>query len=510
MSYRMTAAILAATLLASLLAGCRPGPALPHADPSPVRGGTLVVAVPADPAGLDPHKAVAAATFQITRNLYETLVQVDPNGELESALALEWEVSPDGLAYTFYLRPGARFHDGRAADAAAVKASFERLLDPATGHPRRKDYAVIGELVIAGEHTLVIRLAEYSAAFLSNLAMGWAAVVPVDAADLFNQPVGSGPFRFVEWRPQQHVKLARFEEYGVDELPYLDEVVFQIIPDGAVQLRHLQAGQVDVITVLPPETADQVRSTPGLKVLSAPMNAVQLLAINNARPPFDDLRVRRALSHLVDRQAVVDGAVWGYGTVIGSHMPPVSPYYEDLTGAYEHDPARARQLLGEAGYPDGFEVTIHLPDAYELHRRAGEIIADQLRAGGIRARLEVVEWGRWLKEIYEQRQYHLTVIGHTGRLDPDPFLNRYVSKSRENYMNYDNPVYDQLIAEAAACTDLARRHQLYSLLQKTLTGDAVAVWLQAPHHVMGAAETVRGWRFFPIDVYDLSTVHKTR
>lgn len=510
MSFRATATLLTVLLLVVSAAGCVRQPTAPLDDPAPVRGGTLVVAVPADPAGLDPHKAVAAATFQITRNLYETLVQVDPQGRLEAGLARTWEVSPDGLVYTFHLRPGARFHDGRDVNAVAVKASFERVLDPATGHPRRRDYEPIAEMVVVGEHTLAIHLREYAAAFLSNLAMGWAAVVPADASDLYNRPVGSGPFRFVEWRPQQHVKLARFEGYGAGDRPYLDEVIFQIIPDGAVQLRHLQAGQVDLITGLPPEAAEQVRSFAGLKVLSAPMNAVQILAINNARPPLDDVRIRRALSHAIDRRAVVDGAAWGYGTVIGSHMPPVSDYYLDLTATYAYDPGRARSLLVEAGYPDGFEITIHLPEPYELHRRAGEIIADQLRAIGVRARLEVVEWARWLDEIYAGRQYHLTVIGHTGRLDPDPFLNRYVSGSKENYMNYANPAYDRLIAEAAASPDPVRRKELYAVIQRTLADDAVAVYLQSPHHVMGAAAGVQGWRFFPIDVYDLSTVHKTR
>ncbi|MCL6450258.1 MAG: hypothetical protein K6T75_03075 [Acetobacteraceae bacterium] len=491
--------------------GCRPGPAPipPAPEAGPVQGGTLVVAVPQDPDGLDPHKTVAAATFEISVNIYDTLIAVDAGGNLQPGLAASWTSSPDGLTWTFKLRPDIYFHNGRKLVASDVKASFERILDPATAHSRASDYAVIERIDAPDPETVVFHLKEYHAAFLSNLAMGWAAVVPVEAAaELKTHPIGTGPFRLVEWVPNQHIKLQRFDRYFIRGVPYLDEVIFKIIPDDSVQTVSLKTGEVDVVPNLPPEAAADVANNPTLKLYTAPMNMVQIMAINNARAPFNDRRVRQALSYSVDKLDVIDGASWGYGTAIGSHMPPVSPYYLDLSYRYPRDLERARALLAEAGLPQGFSCVLSLPQPYEIHRRAGEVIAGQLLEAGVRAELSVVEWGTWLEQIYRGRNYELTVIAHTGRLDPDPFLNRYTSSSKENYMNYNNPEYDRLVAEGARTLDPAARKSIYNRLQQMLCDDAVALYIQAPHAVIGLNRRVEGWQVFPINVLDLRRVYK--
>ncbi|MGA9350810.1 MAG: ABC transporter substrate-binding protein, partial [Anaerolineae bacterium] len=288
-------------ILAGLLTACgpkasptpSPGPTVPTAQ----RGGSLTVAVAADVDGLDPHKTVAAATFQITRNLYDTLVQVDPQSRIEPDLATSWETSADGLKWTFHLRDGASFHNGRAMTAADVKYSFERILDPDTASPRAKDYQIIAAIETPDDHTVVFTLSQPQAAFLSNLAYGWTAIVPQEAAEtLRDHPVGTGPFQFVEWVPDSHVKLRRFEKYFLADVPYLDEVTFRVITDPAARLISLKTGEVDVVPEVPAQEIAGIKEEPGIKVIQQPFNGIQLLAINNARAPFDDLRVRQALN----------------------------------------------------------------------------------------------------------------------------------------------------------------------------------------------------------------------
>lgn len=498
-------------ILTGLLTACAPPlPALP--SPGPItpairQGGSLTVAIAADVDGLDPHKTVAAATFQITRNLYDTLVQVDPQSRLQPDLATSWETSADGLRWTFHLRDDVVFHNGRKMTAADVKYSFERILNPETASPRAKDYQIISTIETPDDRTVVFTLAQPQAAFLSNLAYGWTAIVPQEAADtLRDHPVGSGPFQFVEWVPDSHVKLRRFDRYFIADVPYLDEINFRVISDPAARLISLKTGEVDVVPEVPAEEITGLKEEPGIKLIQEPFNGIMLLAINNARLPFDDLRVRQALNYAIDKRAVIEGAQWGTGVPIGSHMPPVSDFYVDLTARYPYDPEKAKQLLAEAGYPDGFETTIVLPQPYDFHIRNGEVIADQLAKVGIKAKLETIEWATYLEQVYFGRNYELTTLGHTGRLDPDPFLNRYVSDSKENYMNYHNPRYDELVREGAVSTDPARRHEIYAEMQRLLADDAVAVYLLAPLSSVGLREEVQGWQLYPIDIYDLRTV----
>ena len=521
---RWAQAVLALCLCAgvALLAGCAPGAGGTGGTGGTggasggagggeraAHGGSLVVVVPQDPDGLDPHRTVAAATFEIACSIYDTLVNVDAGGNLLPGLASSWKNSNDGLVWTFTLQPEVYFHNGRRMTAADVVYSFRRILDPATAHPRAKDYEAIASVSAVDAGTVEFKLKEPRPAFLSNLAMGWSAVVPEEeAGNLRARPVGTGPFRFVEWVPNQHVKVARNERYFMRGQPYLDAVTFRVIPDGPAQASNLKVGAVDVVPHLPGEFGSAVAVAQGCKLLRAPANMVQIMAINNARAPFNDPRVRQAISYAVDKRAVIDGAVWGYGTVIGSHMPPVSPYYVDLSGRYRLDPQRALSLLAEAGLAGGFAAVLSLPAPYDMHCRAGEVIAEQLGRVGISIRLEKVEWGAWLEDVYFGRKYDLTVIAQAGRLDPDPFLNRYVSTSEENYMNYANPEYDCLVARAAVMTGAAERKAAYAHLQEMLADDAAALYIQAPDDLVGLRNDVQGFAILPIDILDLREVYR--
>lgn len=502
-----------ALTLVLLLAGCGQGGkgTGTGSDGKPVYGGTLTVAVPTDPDGLDPHRTAAAATDEIAVNIYEGLVGADPKGNVVPALAREWKISPDGTEYTFFLKDKVYFHNGRELTADDVKFSLERIMAPETAHPRAADFGAIKEIQVIDQKTVKIILSRYDAAFLSTLAAVNAAIVPREAvAELKEKPVGTGPFKFVEWLPQQQVKLVRFDKYHENGLPYLDEVVFKIIPEPATALMNLKTGAIDVIPRLEGEHAAEVEKGAETKIFSGPQNLVQLMAINNARKPFDDRRVRQAIVFAIDKKALLDGAAWGYGTLVGSHMSPQSPYYVDLNAAYDYDPEKAKALLAEAGYPNGFETTITLPEPYQFHRRTGEIIADQLSKVGIKANLKVVEWGKWLDEVYKQRQFDLTVIGHVGKLDPHGVLGRYASDRKDNYMNFKSEEVDRLLKEGLAAVDPEQRKKIYGQVQRILAQEVASFYIMDPHQIVALRKNVQGWEIFPVYVSDVRRVYKTR
>lgn len=472
----------------------------------PQRGGTLTVAISSDVDGLDPHRTVASPTFDVVKSIYDTLVNVDHTGKLVPGLATTWEASEDGLRWTFKLREDVKFHNGRPMTSHDVAFSFQRLQNEDS--PRAKDYVDIDRIETPDDHTVVFVLRQKTPPFLSNLAVGWAAIVPREAADtLRNEPVGTGPFQFTEWVPDSHITLKRFNDYWMDDQPYLDEVVFRIISDAAVQLTSLKAGEVDMAPVLP-QNAAELQIDPNLQVLSASVNpgaTVTLLAINNKREPFTDIRVRQALNYAIDKQTLIEATQFGFATPIGSHMPPVSEYYVDLNDRYPYKPEKTRELLAAAGYPDGFHTTITFAN-FDIHRRNAEVIASQLAQVGIRAELQSMELATWLEQVYRGRDYELNTLSHSGRLDPDPFLNRFTCDSAENYRNYCNPEFDKLIAEGASTTDVEERKRIYAEAQRMLTEEAVAVWLYTPDVILGAQTNVHGYTFRPISGMDLRSV----
>ena len=475
-------------------------------------GGRLVVAVPAEPPQLDPTTNAAAAIDQIVNhNIYEGLVMIDPEGNIVPGLAESWEISEDGLVYTFHLRRGVKFHDGHELTAADVIYTFERNKDPATGVPHPEYYEPIESIEALDDYTVQFTLSRVTPHFLAILGLGDSIILPAGAGEeLKSRPNGTGPFEFVEWVPGDHITLARFEDYWQEGIPYLDEVVFKFIPDPSAALAALLAGDVDIVVRMDAAVALTVRETPGFKVISGPQNLVQIMAINNAREPFDDVRVRRAIAYAINKEEVIQGSMFGWGTPIGSHLTPVSPYYIDLNWMYPYDPERAKELLAEAGYPDGFEATLKLPQPYALHIKTGEIIADQLSRVGIQLKLEIIEWGRWLEEVYENADYDLTIIGHIGKMDPAADLSGYGPERPDYYFRrgWSNPYLDKLMELGATTADFEERLKIYAIVQYIIAEEAVNYFIQDPHQLVGMAENVHGFEIFPIYVADVTRVWK--
>ena len=490
-------------LLAGLLLA---GQALAQ-DPPPVRGGTIAVAIAVEPPGWDPTLSTSQEIARVTYgNVYEGLVRFDRKGEVVPALATGWQVSTDGLAWTFTLRAGVRFHDGSPLTAEDVLFKFERARDPDSGHVNHGYYAAVADVRAPDAGTIVFELTQPSRSLLYNLARPDAIIYPAALAETQrSQPVGTGPFRFARYVEGSEVRLERFDGYWDPELPYLDGATFRIIGDANARVAALQAGDVDLIgATVPPEQVRVLQADPALKVALGTATVEVTVAMNNSRPPFDDPRVRQAITHAIDKDAIVQGAFFGLGTVIGTHMSPSEAYYLDLTDTYPYDPERARALLAEAGFADGLRFDFELPP-YVTERLTGEIIAQQLREVGITVNLSVVEWGTWLQRIFLAADYDMTIIGHSEPRDIDIYARPTY------YYRYDNPRVAELLAEAEAAPTAEAETAAYQAIARIIAEDAVNVWVFSPANTVAARADIYGfWTDQPTPAIDLTRVYRAR
>jgi len=475
------------------------------AQQKPVPGGSLTIALAAEPSGLDPTTNPSAAIKRVVHyNLLEGLLKVDRKGRVVPALAKSYSISKDGKEYTFILHPGVKFHDGKPCTADDVKFTFDRLLDPKTAAPYRMFYEVIEAIQVVDSTTLKFKTKKYDSNFLFNLARGDAVIVSRQALDqLKSAPVGTGPFKFAEWKRGDSVTMVKNPEYYRKGFPYLDKVTFKFIPDPSAQLAALRAGDVDVIAYdLAPENVPALEKDPRFKVLKGNTTTDVIMAMNHSRKPFNDLKVRQAITLAVDRKAIIQGAVAGYGTPIGSHMDPTNPYYLDLSGLYPYNPDKAKQLLGEAGYPTGFGAVLKLPEPYAYARRSGEIIADQLSKVGIKLIIEVIPMGQWVERVFKNAEYDLTIIGHAEPFDIEIY-------GRPNYyFRYANPAFQEVLKKAEGEMKEQARKKVYEQAQRMLADEFVNVFLFIyPALPAMKKEVMNWWKDYPTIVADASEVY---
>ncbi|HBG97664.1 MAG TPA: ABC transporter substrate-binding protein, partial [Rhodobacteraceae bacterium] len=324
---------------------------------------SLVLGMQLEPPNLDPTAGAAGAIDEVVyANLFEGLTRFREDGSIAPGLAESWEVSEDGRSYTFHLRDGVRFHDGTAFDAGDVVFSLDRARGPDSTNAQKALFDGIEAVTALDPGTVRVDLGAPDSGFLWALAWGDAVILAPETADAAaTAPVGTGPFRFDRWVRGDRVELARNDAYWGAPVA-LDRAVFRFISDPTAAYAALLAGDIDAFPNVPaPETLMQFKADPHFQVTVGLTEGETILAINNARPPLDDIRVRRAIAHAIDRQALIDGALYGYGTPIGSHFAPHHPAYVDLTGLSAYDPDAARSLLAEAGFADGLRLTLTLP-----------------------------------------------------------------------------------------------------------------------------------------------------
>ncbi|HEY0799414.1 MAG TPA: ABC transporter substrate-binding protein, partial [Steroidobacteraceae bacterium] len=428
----------------------------------------VIIGTQLEPPVLDPTANPAAAISEVLYgNVYEGLVQFAADGSVLPKLALSWEVSNDGLSYLFRLKPGVHFHDGSAFDAAAAKFSLDRVMAPGSVNPQRSRLSAVRQVDVVDPLTLRLILGQRSGGLMQSLAFGSLVMVSrQSAAGNAVQPVGTGPFRFLRWRRGDSVTLERNPNYqGVPAR--LDQVTFKFIADPTAAFAALMAGDVDAFANYPaPESFAQFAADPRFAVFSGSTEMETVLGLNERVAPLSNILVRRAISYALDRRAIIDGSMFGYGIPIGSHFPPRNPAYVDLTGMYPHDIAKAKQLLAQAGYARGFSLTLKLPPP-SYARRGGEIVAAQLAQIGIRVNIENLEWAQWLDQVYTRHAFDMSIVGHAEPLDYDIYARD------DYYFGYSNPEFKALIAALDDSVDPSRRKDLLQQIQRKLATDAV-------------------------------------
>lgn len=463
---------------------------------------TLKIAYTADPEGLDPQRTAAVSTLEVTSNIYDTLITCDADWNLIPDIAKDWKVSDDGLEVTFYLNEGVLFHNGRQMTADDVKYSFERLKEAES--PKASMYENIVGIDVIDSNTIKFKTEKLDVDLLCSFAYPWTVIVPEESADeLKTNPVGTGAYKFVEWTPQESVKLVRNDDY-FGQKANIENVEFKLIPDATSQLAALMVGDIDITEV----TADQIdvlNDTDGVKGYSVPINSIQILALNQENEYLSNEKVRQAIAMAVDKDEIINTVVWGNGTKIGSHLPVSSPYYVDTTDTMPYNAEKAKELLTEAGYPEGFTISLKLPKSYQTHVDTGQIIADQLSKIGITCNVEVIEWAAWMSDVYTDKKYDMTVVAHSGRLDPYNFLARYKSTSGD-YLSLLSGDVDTLLDEALQEQDEAKRKEIYAEIQKVLAEEVPCVYIQSLYKFYGLSDHVEGFEEYPIDIMNIKAI----
>ena len=475
---------------------------------SPVYGGSIVVGIQQDVDSLDPHKATAAGTKEILFNIFEGLVKPDENGDLMNALASDYTISEDGLVYTFTLREGVKFHNGNTVTAQDVKYSLDRASGLLDGTPLISSLSVLTSVDILDEKTVQVTVGSANTELIYSFV---AAIIPAGSGEEESgTPIGTGPFSFVSYKPQEGVVIAKNADYWQEGLPYLDEVNFKIVNSPDTALLELKGGSIQIYPYLTDSQANELKDS--FQILSAPSDVVQALFLNNAVEPLNDVRIRQAICYALDLDMVNEFVAGGGATLVSSAMlPTLQTYYVDLTDTYGSGAniQKAQELMADAGFPDGFDLEITVPSNYEYHMQTAEVVAEQLKAAGINATINPVEWSSWLRDCYTDRNYQSTISGITSDMTPGYLTNRFQTDSKKNFVNFASDAYDEAYQNAAAALDPAEKAEYYKQVQKILCDEAGSAFIQVPPITIAMDPKLAGYKFYPVYVQDMSTVYYT-
>lgn len=516
MKKKLLALFLALVMVGAVLPGCGDGSKDPGGQGNngktgePVKGGEITVGIAQDlDDSLDPHQTVAAGTREVLFNIFEGLVKPNSDGEMIPAVAEKYTLSEDGTTYTFTLREGVKFHNGQTVTAEDVVYSINRCAAVPEGQekPLVAAFSAVKSVEALDEKTVAVTIAQRDLEFISYMT---DAIIPADYENQDTAPVGTGPFKFVSRTPQQDFVMERFEDYW-GAPAWLDKVTYKICENADALVMNLNGGSIDLCAHLTSAQASQLNQS--FQVLEGTMNLVQAIYLNNQAKPFDNQLVRQALCYAIDRQGIMDMVADGHGTAVGSSIYPAFTKYflPELVDKYPHDVAKAKELLAQAGYPDGFDMTISVPNNYQPHMDTAEVVAEQLREAGINVTIQPVEWSTWLDTIYNGRQFQATVVGvDAANMTARAMLERFTSDYGKNFINYNNPAYDALFQQAINAQDEATQTDLYKQMETMLADTAANVYIQDLCDLVAMRQDLGGLKFYPIYVLDLSTVYLTQ
>lgn len=441
-------------------------------------GGTFIAAIAAEPDQLDPHLTTAYPSFQVLENVYDTLVQPNADLQFEPALATEWGTSEDQLTWTFTLREGVQWHNGRELVADDVVFSYERIMEEGQNAFR---FAQVESVTAPDDRTVEITVSQPTPNLLSNIgAFKGMAIVPpeiVEDGTIGQEPVGTGPFRFVSYTGGDRIVLEANPDYWGDG-PYVDNVEFRFIPEGTVALTNLRAGDVHWTDNIPPQEVGSVLEDGELTAEAVPSNDYWYVAFNLAREPFGDERVRQALSFAMDREAVTRAAKFDAATVNQTAIPEGSFWYTDYS-PFSHDPERAQELLDEAGVEE-LTIDLMVTSEFEETVQAAQVLESQWAEVGIDTEIRVLEFATWLDE-QAAGNFDAFLLGWLGNIDPDDF---YYAQHRTdgafNFHGYSNEEVDRLLDAARTETDQDERKELYDQAVEIIVDEVSYAYLYNP------------------------------
>ena len=463
----------------------------------------ITIGIPQDIDSLDPHKAEGAGTREVLFNIYEGLVKPDENGNLNPAVASNYTISEDGKTYTFTLRDGIKFHNGNPVTVEDIKYSIDRCADTSKGDPLVPAFSNIDSVNILDQSHVSIVLKKTDTDFLSYLT---TAIIPKENTDPENNPAGTGPYMYVSRSPQENIILKKFADYwNTDNAAHIENVTFKVESNADAIVMDLEGGSIDMFARVTTTQAAQLSDQ--FKVYEGEMNLVQALYLNNAVKPFNDVKVRQALCYAIDKQAVLDFVSDGKGELLGSSIyPSFSKYFvPELNNTYSQDLDKAKALLKEAGYPDGFTFTITVPSNYSQHIDTAQVLAEQLEKIGVKANIQQVEWNNWLSDVYTNRNYEATVIGvDASTLNAPALLGRFVSTADNNFTNYNNADYDAAYAKAEAETDDDKKTADFKECETILSTDAANVYIQDLPEFVALNKKYTGYVFYPLYAQDVA------
>ena len=462
---------------------------------------SVTLAMTLEPPGLDPTAGAASSIAEVVLyNVFETLTKINSDGSVSPLLAESWEVSSDLKTYTFRLRKDVKFQNGEPFNAAAVKFSFDRAAADKSTNKDKRTFANLSTKV-ADEHTVVLTNQEIDPDFLFMMGQATSIIVePKSATTNASKPVGTGPYKLAAWAKGASVTLTAWPGYRSAQSIRIKRAVFRFIPDPAAQVAALLAGDVDAFPRVSPRSVPQFKANARFQVVVSNSRAKTILAINNARKPLSDIRVRRAIAAAIDRKAVIAGAADGYGVPIGSYYVPTAFGYVDTTGVNPFDLEKAKALMAETGIKTPLTLTMTLPPA-PYARQGGELIAAQLAKIGIQLKLQNVEWAQWLSGTYTNKNYDLTIISHVEPFDLGNFA------KPDYYWGYQSQEFNELFDKIKHTPRPADRARLLGDAQRLLAHDSVHGFLYTPQWVTVANKKLRGlWKDMPVFVNDLSAL----
>ena len=478
------------------------------------RGGVLKFAVPSVKPGLDPSRTTTGDGYMLTAMIFSNLTRVDYTLEPKPQLAEKWTPNADSSEWTFVLRKGVKFHNGRELTSEDVKFSIDRILDPKTASKGAKAMGPINEIATPDKYTVVFKLAGPYADLPLQMGNTFARIIAKENVDdLGNKPIGSGPFILKEYVPGTRAVLVRNPDYFEPGIPYLDEVHQVYIKEYAAQMSALKTGEVHVMYLAPAEIIPQLEGDPNVKVLQTSAPSFQPLVMNVTKKPFNDVRVRQALRYALDRKSMMEAATGGFGTLGNDHpVSPGSPWYDKNQPKHERDINKAKKLLAEAGYPNGIDITFFTSTGRPGLEEAAVVAQQTLSEAGIRVKIESVEIARLYSEVHPDiPEFAIAHNNWFGRPTIDETLSPYYyTKSNWNISKFSDPEVDRLLDQAKSSTDEAQRKVLYAQIQGILLERGPEAIPYFRNYVSAVRKEVQNYKLIPVQYVDLREVWLTK